>query len=336
MEVLGYNIIHWLTGSLPWLGITNNPSKVQAAKETFMKDLTKNVTGLPANVQDFMKYVAGLNFEEEPDYDMLRGFFMPEVKKADGRLELSGEIEEAKKGKVVIENVKGGKSAAKKNVLDTVSEKENNPSPVKKARKAAAKKALVVETDSEEEFDLSPVPAKKAKKSTSNKVGAKKIPMKNEINNVDECDDMLPSSPSPLKKMAAHPKYQEASCQTSPAFVAAARAARKGRKALSQSDYNNGKITLGNARETPSKDKNTPSKVTARNTPTRAERSSARNTPTRSGRSSANNTSSKEIGNSGTPLTIPGVSNPTPAMLAIMQRKQQAEEEESAKNRKKT
>jgi len=32
---------------------------------------------------------------------------------------------------------------------------------------------------------------------------------------------------------------------------------------------------------------------------------------------------------------MPGISNPTPAMLAIMQRKQQVEEEKAGKKRKK-
>ena len=57
MEVhVGFNIIHLLMGSLPWQGVTNNPGKVQAAKEVDMKNLTKNMVGLPKQVQDILKY----------------------------------------------------------------------------------------------------------------------------------------------------------------------------------------------------------------------------------------------------------------------------------------
>merc|ERR1711892_1429571 len=99
-------MIHWLTGSLPWLDITNNPGKVHAAKEEFMKDLAKNIRCLPKQEQDFMKYVGGLNFEEEPDYNRLRGFFMAEVKKNGGQLGLSAVGDEVSNNKKVKKVVK--------------------------------------------------------------------------------------------------------------------------------------------------------------------------------------------------------------------------------------
>merc|ERR1719250_247698 len=89
MEVLGFNIIHWLTGSLPWLPLTNNPGKVQAAKEQFMNDLEKNTASLPKQGQEVIEYVARLDFEEDPDYDKLRGFFMAEASKCGDNLGLN-------------------------------------------------------------------------------------------------------------------------------------------------------------------------------------------------------------------------------------------------------
>merc|ERR1719186_1285231 len=196
-----------------------------------MKDL-KNVAGLPKPVQEFMKYVAGLKFEEEPDYDELRGFFTPEVKKVGGKLEVNGEGEKVTNGGVGGDGVKKGeKGAGKKPAVisdeDSGSGKENNSSPIKKVRKVPVKKAPVLETDSEEEYDLSPVPAKKAKKATARKVNVRKS-SKAKTESEGESEDMFTSSPSPMKKMPTYPKYQEAACQTSPAFVAAAKAARKG------------------------------------------------------------------------------------------------------------
>merc|ERR1719186_725713 len=237
-----------------------------------MKDL-KNVAGLPKPVQEFVKYVAGLKFEEEPLYDELRGFFTPEVKKVGGKLELNGEGEKVTNSGVGENGVKKGKKAAGKKAAvisdeDSVSGKENNSSPIKKVRKVPVRKAHVLETNSEEEFDLSPVPAKKAKKATARKVSVKKS-SKAETESEGESEDMFTASPSPMKKMPTYPKYQEAACQTSPAFVAAAKAARKGKKALAQSEYKvNG--------DTSSKARDTPSRARSR---TRSGRSSARSTP---------------------------------------------------------
>ena len=242
---------------------------------------------------------------------------MSEVKKCGGKMDL-GEG-------VAVSKAKGRKGAKKAAAVsddeDSVSEKENNSSPVKKVRKVAVKKAPVVETDSEEDFEPSPIPAKKTKKATVNK---SKKPAKAESEG--DSEDMFSSSPSPLAKMPTYPKYQEAACQTSPAFVAAAKAARRGKKALAQSEYKvNGDTP---ARATPSKTRDTPARARdtpTRDTPSRAakdtpSKEAAKNTPTRSGRSTPSNSKDTSRDSS---VSIPGISNPTPAMLAIFNKKKQ-------------
>merc|ERR1719431_533318 len=199
MEVLGFNIIHWLTGSLPWIPLTTNPAKVQTAKEQFMKDLRKNTASMPKQVQDFMMYVAGLKFEEKPDYDKLRGFFMAEVKKSGGRLDLAnGEVSSKKRN--------NGQSVPKNaDIKDRVKGKDNNSSPGKNGRKVKAKKAPVIESESEEELEPSPEPAKKAKKAPARKVSKKPVVESSE----EGIDDMF-DTPSPKKKGSrSFPKYQE-------------------------------------------------------------------------------------------------------------------------------
>jgi len=311
LEVLGFNIIHWLTGSLPWLGVINNPGKVQAEKESYMKD-SKNLGSLPKSVQQFMKYVGSLKFEEAPEYDKLRDMFSMDVKKSGGILELS---------------VDDGVKSSMKDV-----NKENHSSPVKKGKRALAKKLPVVETDSDEEFDVSPVPAKKVKKALVTKANGKNPvkPKESESEDADS-DDMFCASPSPVKKIKSQPKFQEAACQTSPAFVAAARAARKGKKAIALSEdlinSVNGEISNKEV-NTLVKSKGTPRKAVAGHSKGKVE------TPTRqSGRSTPIKTAPNGDSDAGT--TIPGISNPTPAMLEIFQRKREAEEEKAAKKRKK-
>jgi len=305
MEVLGFNIIHWLTGSLPWISLTANPAKVQSAKEQFMKDIRKNTANMPTQVQEFMKYVAGLKFDEKPDYDKLRGLFMAEVKKSGGKLDLDAcdEVSAMKRN---------GKSVPKK--VNGLNGKENDLSPVKKARKINAKKAPVTESDSEEELEPSPIPAKKAKKAPVRKVAKKPV-----VESSEEGSEDMFDTPSPKKKVARNfPKYQEAACQTSPAFVAAARAAKKG---LAPADL--AKVNV----ESPAR---------ARSTPVRSKASveqnekKVRNTPTR-----GSNTPSKSKSTEQNVVSIPGMSNPTPAMLEIMQKKLQAEQDKTKNKRKK-
>lgn len=39
MEILAYNLIQWLTGSLPWETDLRHPKDVQAQKEKYMSDI---------------------------------------------------------------------------------------------------------------------------------------------------------------------------------------------------------------------------------------------------------------------------------------------------------
>merc|ERR1712126_192026 len=112
---------------------------------------------------------------------------------------------------------------------------------------------------------------------------------------------MFASSPSPKKRL----KAQEIGVQTSPAFVAAAKV---GKKALDQSEYrHNGE----GAKLTPS-----------------VLRRKGRSSPAakKNGRSGVEN---------GETSSVSDISNPTPAMLAILNKKKQVEAEKNAKKRKK-
>jgi len=72
LEVLGYNMLEWLTGKLPWTR-DGTPDSVHRQKETFMADINLKksypveIQGLDI-VEKFLKYVAKLEFEAEPNY----------------------------------------------------------------------------------------------------------------------------------------------------------------------------------------------------------------------------------------------------------------------------
>lgn len=76
LEILGYNIIHWLGGSLPWDNKLTDPKVVQAAKEKAMNEIpnfvkqcfTDNALGSIDFVIKYLQLVNKLSFNEKPDY----------------------------------------------------------------------------------------------------------------------------------------------------------------------------------------------------------------------------------------------------------------------------
>ena len=114
----------------------------------------------------------------------------------------------------------------------------------------------------------------------------------------------------PKKRVKAQ---QEIGVQTSPAFVAASKAARVGKKAIDQSEYVNGTghhLTPSNLRKT-------------------KKMSAAAATPElkKKGAKLSNGAASS-------PVVVSDLPNPTPAMLAIIKKKQQVEAEKTSSGKK--
>ena len=79
LESAGYVLIYFALGYLPWQRI-NVSDKLERYKKYFLlkkeikfEDLCK---GLPHEFVEYMKYVRGLQFEEQPNYKYLRGLFL--------------------------------------------------------------------------------------------------------------------------------------------------------------------------------------------------------------------------------------------------------------------
>ncbi|RZC40752.1 serine/threonine-protein kinase VRK1 [Asbolus verrucosus] len=87
LEILGYNIIHWLCGKLPWEANLNDPSTVEQIKIDKMKDISQflktcfNSSTAPSGLVKFLKYVDNLKFNEEPNYKKIRDLFKQEIEK---------------------------------------------------------------------------------------------------------------------------------------------------------------------------------------------------------------------------------------------------------------
>jgi len=84
MESLGYVLVYLLKGSLPWQGLNagNMEEKKQLILKKKMETLPKNLCkDLPDAFSKYLEYVKSLEFEEEPDYNMLRNMFKSVQKK---------------------------------------------------------------------------------------------------------------------------------------------------------------------------------------------------------------------------------------------------------------
>ncbi|XP_063731409.1 serine/threonine-protein kinase VRK1-like isoform X2 [Eleginops maclovinus] len=139
LQILGFCLLHWLCGSLPWEKLLKYPTKVQEAKASLMDNLPDSVLQLSVRgastdeVEAFLSYVKALDYQEKPNYQLLKHLL---ASVHTGGLDFSMPQEPAEG------------SATK-------------PTNVKKAgRVKRPPKAKAVEDDKEEEKKAKPVPAR--------------------------------------------------------------------------------------------------------------------------------------------------------------------------------
>lgn len=92
LQILGFCLLHWLCGSLPWGNLLKNPTQVQEAKTRLMDNLPESVQQLSASgastdeVAKFLLYVKNLDYQAKPDYQALQAMLASGVP---GRLDFS-------------------------------------------------------------------------------------------------------------------------------------------------------------------------------------------------------------------------------------------------------
>ncbi|XP_041803154.1 serine/threonine-protein kinase VRK1-like isoform X2 [Chelmon rostratus] len=92
LQILGFCLLHWLCGSLPWDSVLKNPTQVQEAKTRLMDNLPESVQQLSVSgastdeVASFLLYVKTLEYQDTPDYKHLKNVLASVVT---GRLDFS-------------------------------------------------------------------------------------------------------------------------------------------------------------------------------------------------------------------------------------------------------
>lgn len=78
LESLGYTLVYFMQGRLPWQGV-QGPDKLERQEKIFSAKLRASLDslckGLPTDVLTYMYYCRSLGFEDEPNYGSLRREF---------------------------------------------------------------------------------------------------------------------------------------------------------------------------------------------------------------------------------------------------------------------
>ena len=85
LESIGYMIVHFIKGTLPWQGlkIKNKDEKFKKVCELKKQITTKNLCkDLPDEFESFLQYAINLEFTEVPNYNYLRNLLKNVMKKS--------------------------------------------------------------------------------------------------------------------------------------------------------------------------------------------------------------------------------------------------------------
>lgn len=90
LEILAYNLIQWLGGILPWETNLTDPKIVQQSKEEQMLNVKNFLKTCfeqpPAPIENLLKYINSLKFNDAPDYRKVHAYLLAGLKEAGGAL----------------------------------------------------------------------------------------------------------------------------------------------------------------------------------------------------------------------------------------------------------
>lgn len=146
LEILGYNMIHWLGGTLPWEKHSHSlkeKPEVQKLKERAFDDIQGflakcfSPNDVPETVVKYFAMVKSLRFEETPNYDkfkeLLTKALATQGHKPDGKLEFSVAATSSGKSATVKEPKASGNKKTEAPKKRKNEDKATRESPVKKS-----------------------------------------------------------------------------------------------------------------------------------------------------------------------------------------------------------
>uniref|UniRef100_A0A914XAN0 non-specific serine/threonine protein kinase n=1 Tax=Plectus sambesii TaxID=2011161 RepID=A0A914XAN0_9BILA len=193
-EILAYNILYWLTGSLPWLKDGETPEKVQAKKQTFSTSVEgsvkKLVTGsFSKDLMELFDYVYLLDYTERPDYDFVNKLLDNGLKKA--RKESPVKPRASSQSRASSSPRKEVKAAVASPVKKAPSPVKKAPPPEKKVPPPARVKKVAKRISSTS--SQSPSPERQRRPAPSKRLRVTADPSNNEAHS----PDVVLSTPSP-------------------------------------------------------------------------------------------------------------------------------------------
>ena len=90
LESLGYVIIYIAKGTLPWANIKSDNKNELYNRILEMKIQTTSeqlCSGLPVQFEEYMKYIKGMSYEQEPNYKYLRNLFLIVLQNLGGKMD---------------------------------------------------------------------------------------------------------------------------------------------------------------------------------------------------------------------------------------------------------
>ncbi|XP_011693702.1 PREDICTED: serine/threonine-protein kinase VRK1-like [Wasmannia auropunctata] len=229
IEILYYNIILWLCGSLPWEKLLD-PATVQKEKEKAFNNvdsfLNKCFRGsAPKAVHKFMTLLASVKFNEIPSYEKLKETLLDGLKKLshkpDGKLKLNNIGMPAQQNASIINTpqkikkpINGIRKSPRTKYADAPSSMKNSRQStigviIDKKRANLKDIAKVLDDmDTDEEYDIQIL--KKAKKTESiektSKIVKHKTPNRKKVPIKDDSEDDSNIEPVPKRSNKTRPK----------------------------------------------------------------------------------------------------------------------------------
>ncbi|XP_014253110.1 serine/threonine-protein kinase VRK1 [Cimex lectularius] len=221
MEILGYNLLHWIASSLPWENDIKNKEKVHEKKQQLMKDVSnyfkKHFPNVPTVISKYMEYISKLKYDEAPDYHFCKNLFTTELKKMScpigSKLDFSAIKNTPKKIPSTPKKVATPRSGKKRKTptkeINEVSDADPEEIQPKRTRRTPKRNGVVPEEDKEEEEIKSETTAKLEPKATKPTRRVRRKIEKVAILSDDEDDEIIARTPEEPKKTVKKTKNQK-------------------------------------------------------------------------------------------------------------------------------